>query len=217
MTRLSLLHFLFLSSDSAVSLQPVKQCLRFDPDSKSCKKLFKQLKKLDGGIAKVRNFVEGQRWASASLALDSAKSGELSLLGTVEALISSASKDGYLPSISSVEKHSRLLVQLYEWTCQAQLKTKSKAASKNCARLIDFNPESPYALYSKGLDLMKAQEYEQAVHVLADAFEKSGRQDRDIQEELQSAQKMLKRSKSKDYYKVLNVSHDADERTIKKA
>lgn len=34
---------------------------------------------------------------------------------------------------------------------------------------------------------------------------------------LQRAQKLLKVSKQKDYYKVLGVSRDADERTIKKA
>jgi DnaJ family protein C protein 3 len=217
MTRLSLLHYLFLSSEPAIALQPVKQCLRFDPDSKSCKKLFKALKKLDKDVSKVRNFIEGQRWASASVALDSSKGGDPSLLDAVEQLIESSLKDGYLPLIPSLARHSRLLVQLLEWTCQAQIKTKSKAASKNCARILDFDPDSAYALYSRGLDLMKAQEYEDAVRVLGEAFEKSGQQDRDIQEELQKARAMLKRSKSKDYYKVLGVSPDADERTIKKA
>ena len=34
---------------------------------------------------------------------------------------------------------------------------------------------------------------------------------------LQKVQRLLKQSKQKDYYKVLGVSRDADERTIKKA
>lgn len=34
---------------------------------------------------------------------------------------------------------------------------------------------------------------------------------------LQRAQKLLKQSKQKDYYKVLDVSRDADAKTIKKA
>ena len=38
-----------------------------------------------------------------------------------------------------------------------------------------------------------------------------------IHQKLQKAQKLLKQSKQKDYYKVLGVSRDADERTIKKA
>ena len=34
---------------------------------------------------------------------------------------------------------------------------------------------------------------------------------------LQKAQKLLKQSRQKDYYKVLGVSRDADTKTIKKA
>lgn len=39
----------------------------------------------------------------------------------------------------------------------------------------------------------------------------------EIQSLLQKAQALLKRSKQKDYYKVLGVSRDADDRTIKRA
>ncbi|TFK66588.1 hypothetical protein BDN72DRAFT_141582 [Pluteus cervinus] len=73
------------------------------------------------------------------------------------------------------------------------------------------------ALVGKGEVLLKKQEWEEAVRVLGDAFEKSGRSDRDIHSRLQRAQKLLKQSKQKDYYKVLGVSRDADTRTIKKA
>ena len=38
-----------------------------------------------------------------------------------------------------------------------------------------------------------------------------------IKQRLQRAQRLLKQSRSKDYYKVLGVSRDADEKTIKKA
>lgn len=43
--------------------------------------------------------------------------------------------------------------------------------------------------------------------------------DRDVQihQRLQKAQKLLKLSKQKDYYKVLGVARDADTKTIKKA
>ena len=38
-----------------------------------------------------------------------------------------------------------------------------------------------------------------------------------IPQRLTKAQKLLKQSKQKDYYKVLGVARDADTRTIKKA
>ncbi|KAG8928291.1 hypothetical protein FRC01_006174 [Tulasnella sp. 417] len=45
----------------------------------------------------------------------------------------------------------------------------------------------------------------------------SGRSSQEIHEKLSKAQRLLKQSKAKDYYKVLGVSRDADARTIKKA
>jgi DnaJ family protein C protein 3 len=41
--------------------------------------------------------------------------------------------------------------------------------------------------------------------------------DQQVRDRLSRAQKLLKVSKQKDYYKVLGVSRDADDRTIKKA
>ena len=38
-----------------------------------------------------------------------------------------------------------------------------------------------------------------------------------IRERLEKARRLLKQSKRKDYYKVLDVSRDADQRTVKKA
>ena len=95
--------------------------------------------------------------------------------------------------------------------------------------------------------LFKREEWEEAVRVLERAFEAGGRQDREVRvhcyslapswgpplhawslmwgtyalgqihQRLVKAQKLLKQSKQKDYYKVLGVARDADTRTIKKA
>lgn len=59
--------------------------------------------------------------------------------------------------------------------------------------------------------------WEEAARLLDKAFEASGRSDRKIYQRLGKAQKMVKQSKQKDYYKVVGVARDADERTIKKA
>lgn len=72
-------------------------------------------------------------------------------------------------------------------------------------------------LVAKGIAAQKREEYEEAVRLLDRAFEASGRSDREIAGKLQKAQRLLKQSKQKDYYKVLGVSRDADTRTIRKA
>ncbi|KAF8901525.1 co-chaperone [Gymnopilus junonius] len=72
-------------------------------------------------------------------------------------------------------------------------------------------------LVGKGEALLAKEEFEEAVRTFERAFEASGRSDRNIHERLQRAQRVLKQSKQKDYYKVVGVSRDADEKTIKKA
>jgi len=59
--------------------------------------------------------------------------------------------------------------------------------------------------------------WDEAVRLLEKAFESSGRSNRDIHEKLNSAKKKVKQSRLKDYYKVLGVDRNADEKTIKKA
>jgi DnaJ family protein C protein 3 len=72
------------------------------------------------------------------------------------------------------------------------------------------------ALVLTGEAAMAREDWETAARFLQDAFEKSGR-DRDVYSRMQKAQRLLKQSKQKDYYKVLGVARDADDRTIKKA
>lgn len=44
---------------------------------------------------------------------------------------------------------------------------------------------------------MKSEEWEEAVRMLSDAFEKTGRSDREVLSRLQKAQRLLKQSKQK--------------------
>lgn len=59
--------------------------------------------------------------------------------------------------------------------------------------------------------------WDEAIRLLERAFEASGRSNRDIHSKLNSARKKVKQLRRKDYYKVLGVDRNADERTIKKA
>jgi DnaJ family protein C protein 3 len=63
---------------------------------------------------------------------------------------------------------------------------------------------------------MSEELFEEAVRVL-EAAQEAHSQDMRINQKLQEAHTLLRRSKTKDYYKVLGVSHDAGEREIKRA
>ena len=123
--------------------------------------------------------------------------------------------------------------------CKAytQLGTK-REMERLCEELLSMAgcEEDVEGLIGKGEALLVKQEWEEAVKAFEKAFDVSGRNRRDvswflydssklfilqsrwqIQQRLQHAQKLLKQSKQKDYYKILGVARDADQKTIKKA
>jgi len=72
-------------------------------------------------------------------------------------------------------------------------------------------------LVGKAEALLAREEWEESVKMFEKAFDSTGHSNRDIHARLKKAQRLLKQSKRKDYYKVLDVSRDADAKTIKKA
>ena len=90
-----------------------------------------------------------------------------------------------------------------------------KRAEPYCAENLEFNPNSLPALLFKARRQLDNEEWEPAIHTLNHAKEHHPSANQ-IQNLLQKAHVQLKRSKTKDYYKVLGVANDADDRTIKK-
>ena len=91
-----------------------------------------------------------------------------------------------------------------------------KRAEPYCAENLELNPDSLPALLFKARRQLDNEEFEPAIHTLNHAKEHHPGADK-IQTLLQKAHTLLKRSKTKDYYKVLKVSNDADDRTIKRS
>lgn len=94
-------------------------------------------------------------------------------------------------------------------------------AQPYCDKAFELNPHSiPGALF-KASRLLKQEAFQDAINLLdnfrdsPDAEEAS--HDQRIRRKHQEAHTLLKRSKTKDYYKVLSVDREADERTIKRA
>lgn len=91
-----------------------------------------------------------------------------------------------------------------------------KRATPYCSETLELNPHSLQALLFKGQVAIDEERFEDAVQTLSKAKEHHASSE-DAQTLLQKAQVLLKRSKKKDYYKVLGISRDADERTVKRA
>ncbi|KAG6884252.1 hypothetical protein C0993_012784 [Termitomyces sp. T159_Od127] len=225
----------FLLAPSPAPLNTLKQCLHYDPDSKPCLVLHRLLKSFDRSFAELDDLQskDDHRGVIALLAGPAAgKKGDF-LAKFDAALREHTDRAQILPPQLAARQHTPEIplpdafrasvrrTELVRALCRAytQAGTRKEMMGKWCEELLGMHgcEEDVDGLVGRGEVLLAKQEWEEAVQVLAKAFEKSGQSNRDIHARLQRAQKLLKQSKQKDYYKVLGVSRDADDRTIKKA
>lgn len=92
----------------------------------------------------------------------------------------------------------------------------TKKAQPYCSEALALNPQSLAGLLFKAQADIDEDKFEEAMSTLNTAKEHHS-DTREIDSLLQRAQVLLKRSKQKDYYKVLGVDRNADERTIKRS
>jgi len=111
----------------------------------------------------------------------------------------------------------KLLEDVIELTCQAYLESNHKEAPKHCEHALNINPDSFWGLLHQGKKQLKEELFEAAIQSFQNAMDARPELKEKVHSLVQKAQLALKRSKTKDYYKVLDVPSDADERQIKSA
>lgn len=193
-------------------LQQIAKCLQSDPDNKACMKLRRREKNLDKAIKKVKKNMEDRKFNAAVKLL--VKQGEENgLLDDVREDFETYRKDSFIHHNSP----SGLYAELVELTCEAYMEMNNhKRALDYCTETMKYNPASLPALLSTAKKQIADDDFEAAIHTLNSGREHH-QQSHKLQELMKEAQTLLKRSKQKDYYKVLGVPRDADERQIKKA
>lgn len=92
-----------------------------------------------------------------------------------------------------------------------------KKAEEYCAESRALDENSFYGLLHDSKKAQESEDYEGAVRLLEKAKEARPEKQDVVNPLLREAQIELKRSKTKDYYKVLGVARDADEKQIKSA
>jgi DnaJ family protein C protein 3 len=209
-------------------LQEIRKCFQSDPDSEACLKVMKREKAIEKQLKKLRQLMERRQFVSAAKLLVPT-GGDTGLLQDVKEDVKSYKNQGLIHKSSP----DGLYATLVEMTCEAYfevdskgfpanmvtnsgLQSNNKKAQSHCAEALSLNPTSLYGLLSQSRQQLDAEDYEAAIRTLNEAKGHNPSHGK-IQELLQKAHLELKKSKQKDYYKVLGVPRDADDRAIKRA
>ena len=211
--HLQISNMLFYSiGDTEKGIEQMRKCLRSDPDSKACSKLFRREKQLDKTLKQVRSLAEKRQFNSA-VKLLVATGDDQGLIKDVQDEVKEAKEAGLIHA-NSPDDLSNTLIEL---ACELYTEMNNrKKASPFCTAALVGNPHSIHALVHQAQNQLDAEDWEAAINTLNTAKEHHPSNHKP-QELLQKAHLGLKRSKTKDYYKVLGVPHDADDRAIKRA
>ena len=206
------------STDSAMN--NLKQCLHYDPDSKECFAARRLVKNFGKTFQNLENLLNNEDWKSVINLLE--KGGFANKFD--QALDAETTHEvlGLPPWLSLVppRKSSPRKETILRSLCKAYVHVGQPKKGETWCQLLgqrQGGEEDADALLGQGEALLAKEEYEDAVRVMERAWDACGRKDKFFQQRLIRAQKLLKQSKQKDYYKVLGVSRDADQKTIKKA
>lgn len=209
----SISSILFYSvGDTAQGLKSANECLRSDADYGPCKKVRRREKQLSKSLEKVQKLMEKGQFNSAAKLL-AGVGEEPGLLAEIKEDTAMFQEAGFIPPKSP----SGLYTDNVERVCHCFRETKSfKKADPVCAEALTLNPTSLHGLLHKAKQQLDAEDFDSAIATLNEAKEHHPESQK-VQQSLQEAQVLLKRSKQKDYYKILGVDRDAEDRAIKRA
>ncbi|KAK6359611.1 hypothetical protein TWF696_000759 [Orbilia brochopaga] len=207
--KIASLHYYALN-DFDRAMAQIRKCLHYDPDSKACKKPFRRLKAYNKSINQAIEMKASRKFLGAAKVLVGTKD-EPGVLSDIRDDLKTLQEEGLL----NENTPSELLASLLELVCEAYTEgNNEKRARQFCEETLQLNPDSIPAILSKANRLMDEELFEEAIHELNHAKELNKHNEM-VNEYLQKAHVLLKRSKSKDYYKILGVERDASPRQIK--
>jgi len=188
----------YMLNDFELAQRHFREGLRMDPEHKECKQVYRQLKAM----------------------LNTQKNADEELAGRK---LQEAYED-YTKGMQFDPQHRHFNSKMMLGRCKCRLKMKKhKTTIEECTAFIDMLQEGEHdrgqlveGVMSRAEAHLASEDYDNAVR----DFEYAHKLQPDnghVNEALNNAKKRQKMAKRKDYYKILGVSSDADERTIRKA
>jgi len=182
---------LYSQGDNPKAIQHFRSALEWDPDYQAAFKYLRMVQKLDRMKAEGNADYKASRWQQAIDKYTDALEVDPTNKGTNSKLL-----------------QNRAL-------CRVQLKD-YQGAIEDCERAIVLDPSYTKAKKTKANALGQCGKWEDAVRELKELAEQDPN-DPTLAKEVRKAELELKKSKRKDYYKILGIEKEADEHQIKKA
>jgi len=186
--KLSQLHYIM--GEEEESLKEIRECLKLDQDHKACHIHYKKVKKLVKQLNQAQELINEGSYGDAVSKLQAALKTE-----TSEAKI-------------VLKIQSRLCL------CNKQGEFVKDCLS-TCTTVLEKESQDIEALVNRAECLILNEDFEGAIKDYQTA--KGITDSQHIKEGLNRAEKLLKQSKKRDYYKILGVSRNADKSQINKA
>lgn len=182
---------LYGQGENEKAIQHFRQALSCDPDYKAAVKFLRQVQKLEKGKEEGNTHFKAGRYQKA-----------------VETYTDALSVDPSNKGTNSKILQNRAL-------CQTKLKKWAEAIA-DCDAAIKLDPTYTKAKKTRAKALGESGDWDAAVKVLKEIHE-TNPQEPGLAKEIRAAELELKKSKRKDYYKILGVEKDAGDAEIKKA
>ncbi|XP_050417587.1 dnaJ homolog subfamily C member 3 [Patella vulgata] len=187
--KLSKLHYEMGEADE--SLNQIRECLKLDPDHKQCFPHYKKVKKL------------------------------VKLMTSAQEL---TNEEQYDECVKKAEQMEKIESEVFHYVLKAashRCKCYSRGghfvqAIKQCTKILEMDPDNLEALVDRAEAHIINENYEEAINDYQTASNIDG-ENRRVKEGLNKANKLLKQSKKRDYYKILGVKRNASKKQILKA
>lgn len=174
-----------------------REGLRLDPEHKGCKEGYRRIKKMENIVKGADAEAAAGKWQDAL--------------------------ESYEMGTRADPAHESFTAKMHFGRCKALFKLKKYQDSYNaCSKVMDV-PEERHdkgervqTLLLRVDALLKLEDFEEAVRDAERALNLE-KENQEAKRKHQEAKARLKQSKMKDYYKILEVDRNADDRTIKKA
>jgi len=187
--KISLLHY--RQGEIERSLETIRECLRLDQDHKACGDHYKKVKKLNKHLVAANDAIQNRDWRKAYESLDSAET---------------ANKD----------KIRAVTIDIEQNRCRGAAEKKNADGIKHCNTAIEMSDNHARTFIRRSEIHTLMGNHEECVADVEKAKEIDPNY-ADIDRLLKDAQKRLKQSQKRDYYKILGVARNADKKTVKKA